>query len=54
MAAHVDEMLMKSIKATEHSVHLDEMFSILRKYKMMLNLTKCAFVVLLENFLYLR
>lgn len=40
---YMDNMLVKSIKAKNHLQLLSEMFFILRKYKMKLNLNKCAF-----------
>jgi len=36
MEAHVDDMLVKSKKATDHIAHLNEMFHVLRKYGMKL------------------
>ena len=47
----IDDMLVKSLKATDHIVHLGEMFSILRKHCMMLNPSKCIFGVSLGNIL---
>ncbi|XP_022891492.1 uncharacterized protein LOC111406334 [Olea europaea var. sylvestris] len=44
-------MLVKSIKAKDHCQHLTEMFDILRKYRMKLNLRKCAFEVSSGRFL---
>lgn len=38
---YVDDMLVKSIKVAECLVHLDEMFSILRKYKIIINPAIC-------------
>lgn len=40
---YVDNMLVKSLKADDHMTHLNETFQILRRYKMRLNLLKCAF-----------
>lgn len=37
---YVDNMLVKSIKAAEHLTHLEEMFKILMRQEMMLNLAK--------------
>ncbi|KAL0451528.1 UNVERIFIED_CONTAM: hypothetical protein Slati_1130900 [Sesamum latifolium] len=42
---YVDDMLVKSKKAEEHVKDLEETFTVLRKYKLKLNLTKCAFGV---------
>ncbi|XP_022883807.1 uncharacterized protein LOC111400642 [Olea europaea var. sylvestris] len=51
MEVYVDDMLVKSIKAKDHCQHLTEMFDILRKYGMKLNLRKCAFGVSSGRFL---
>ncbi|KAL0373751.1 UNVERIFIED_CONTAM: hypothetical protein Sradi_3290800 [Sesamum radiatum] len=48
---YVDDMLVKSKKAQNHVKDLDETFSILRKYKLKLNLRKCAFGVQGDRFL---
>lgn len=48
---YVDDMLVKSIKVAEHLTDLDEIFRILKRQKMMLNATKCAFRVSLGKFL---
>ena len=45
MEVYVDDMLVKSTKASHHVNHLGEMFGILRKYHMKLNPQKCAFGV---------
>ncbi|KAL0439155.1 UNVERIFIED_CONTAM: hypothetical protein Slati_2398500 [Sesamum latifolium] len=42
---YVDDMLVKSKKATDHVKDLEETFSVLRKYKLKLNPAKCAFGV---------
>ena len=42
---YVDDMLVKLKLAKDHMVHLEETFSILRKYHMKLNHLKCAFEV---------
>jgi hypothetical protein len=42
---YVDDMLVKSIQATDHVSNLKETFDTLRRYKMKLNPTKCAFGV---------
>lgn len=51
MEVYMDDMLVKSVKVAEHLVYLDEMFNILRKHKLMLNLEKCAFGVFSGIFL---
>ncbi|XP_019055457.1 PREDICTED: uncharacterized protein LOC109115687 [Nelumbo nucifera] len=48
--AYVDDMLVKSKKAKQHLADLKEVFGTLRKYKMKLNPTKCAFGVGLGKF----
>ncbi|KAL0407680.1 UNVERIFIED_CONTAM: hypothetical protein Sradi_1702400 [Sesamum radiatum] len=40
---YVDDMLVKSKEAENHVVDLEETFSILRKYRLKLNPTKCMF-----------
>ena len=45
MEVYVDDMLTKSLKPEDHVKDLRETFDILRKYKMHLNPTKCAFSV---------
>ncbi|KAL0421739.1 UNVERIFIED_CONTAM: putative protein K02A2.6 [Sesamum latifolium] len=42
---YVDDMLVKSKKATDHVKDLEETFSVLRKYKLKLNPAKCTFEV---------
>ncbi|KAL0381941.1 UNVERIFIED_CONTAM: Polyprotein P3 [Sesamum latifolium] len=42
---YVDDMLVKSKKAEDHTKDLEETFSVLRKYKLKLNPAKCAFGV---------
>lgn len=42
---YMDDMLVKSKAAEDHIKHLDEMFQILRKYRMNLNPQKCVFGV---------
>jgi len=51
MEVYVDDILVKSKKATDHIAHLDEMFYILRKYGMKLNPLKCSFGVSSGKFL---
>jgi hypothetical protein len=48
---YVDDMLVKSIRATEHIEDLRETFRTLKKYKMKLNPMKCAFGVSSGKFL---
>ncbi|KAL5560858.1 hypothetical protein UlMin_030605 [Ulmus minor] len=48
---YVDDMLVKSLKTEEHIRNLKETFDILRKYKMKLNPSKCAFGVSSGKFL---
>jgi len=45
MKVYVDDMLVKSKRATDRITHLDEMFHVLRKYGMKLNPLKCTFGV---------
>ncbi|XP_019055681.1 PREDICTED: uncharacterized protein LOC109115782 [Nelumbo nucifera] len=49
--AYVDDMLVKSKKVEHHLADLREVFDTLRKYKMKLNPTKCAFGVAFGKFL---
>ncbi|KAL5554586.1 hypothetical protein UlMin_041987 [Ulmus minor] len=51
MDVYVDDMLVKSLKTEEHIQNLKETFEILRKYKMKLNPSKCAFSVSSGKFL---
>ena len=51
MEVYVDDMLVKSMRSSDHLAHLAEMFSILRIYKMKLNPNKCAFGVASGKFL---
>ena len=43
MEVYVDDMLVKSRMVGDHVEHLSQMFNILPKYQMRLNLLKCAF-----------
>lgn len=45
MEVYVDDMLTNSLNPEDHVKDLRETFDILRKYKMRLNLAKCAFSV---------
>ncbi|KAL5543255.1 hypothetical protein UlMin_010965 [Ulmus minor] len=51
MEVYVDDMLVKSLKTEEHIQNLTETFEILRRYKMKLNPSKCAFGVSSGKFL---
>ena len=51
MEAYVDNMLVKSKTAADHVAHLADTFAILRRYRMKLNLLKCAFGVASGKFL---
>lgn len=48
---YVDDMLVKSLLAEQHLLDLSKTFQTLRKYKMKLNPSKCAFGVSVRNFL---
>ena len=41
----MDDMLVKSLKKEDHLTDLMEMFALLQRYNMKLNLAKCAFGV---------
>ena len=45
MEVYIDDMLVKSLRAADHIAHLEETFGVLRKYRMMLNPSKCIFGV---------
>lgn len=51
MEVYVDDMLVKSTETFAHLGDLEEVFSIMRKHKMRLNLSKCSFGVSLRKFL---
>ncbi|XP_058103396.1 uncharacterized protein LOC131246956 [Magnolia sinica] len=51
MEVYIDNMLVKSIKATDHATDLEKIFLILRRYKIKLNPSKCAFGVCSGKFL---
>ena len=51
MEVYVDDMLVKSEASINHIVDLEEIFSILRRYKMKLNPIKCTFDVTLKKIL---
>ena len=45
MEIYMDDMLIKSKIAADHVAHFSDTFTILRRYRMKLNLLKCAFGV---------
>ncbi|CAA0819828.1 Unknown protein, partial [Striga hermonthica] len=51
MEVYVDDMLVKSVHASDHITHLRDMFAILRCYSMVLNPKKCTFGVESGKFL---
>jgi hypothetical protein len=51
MDVYVDDMLVKSLLPQDHTLDLQEAFMTLKKYEMMLNLSKCAFRVSPGKFL---
>ncbi|CAA0811126.1 Unknown protein, partial [Striga hermonthica] len=51
MEVYVDNMLIKSVHASDHITHLQDMFNILRSYSMVLNPKKCTFGVESGKFL---
>ncbi|XP_034218921.1 uncharacterized protein K02A2.6-like [Prunus dulcis] len=51
MEVYVDDMLVKSRTADKHIPNLSAMFAILKRYKMRLNPTKCAFGVASGKFI---
>ncbi|CAA0808224.1 Unknown protein, partial [Striga hermonthica] len=51
MEVYVDDMLVKSVHASNHITYLQDMFSILRSYSMVLNPKKCTFGVESGKFL---
>ena len=48
---YVDDMLVKCVRETQHLDDLQETFDTLRRYKMKLNPSKCAFGVVSRKFL---
>lgn len=48
---YVDDILVKSLLIEQHLVNLSENFQTLRKYKMKLNIGKCAFSMSARKFL---
>ena len=51
MEVYVDDMLVKSKSSRDHVTDLEETFDALRKYRMKLNPTKCAFGLTSGKFL---
>ena len=51
MEVYIDDMLVKSKQRSDHAMHLQQKFDLLRKYGMKLNPLKCAFVVSASRFL---
>ena len=51
MEIYIDDTMVKSKKECDHIQDLDEYFQILKKYKMRLYRTKCAFSVSSRQFL---
>ena len=51
MEVYIDDIVIKSKTRVEHIQHLEEAFSLMRKYNMKLNVLKCAFGVNTGKFL---
>ena len=51
MEVYIDNMLVKSVKAELHMIHLAEAFQVLKSYNMKLNPAKCVFGVAAGKFL---
>ncbi|GLT96688.1 hypothetical protein SLE2022_142940 [Rubroshorea leprosula] len=51
LEVHVDDIVVKSLKARDHLANLDGTFNNLRKNRMRLNPAKCIFGVEFEKFL---
>lgn len=51
MEVYIDDMLVKSVKASDHVQHLREIFQTLNNFGMKLNPNKCVFCVGLGKFL---
>ena len=51
MEVYVDDLLVKSREESDHLRHLADVFAVLRKFRMKLNLAKCAFGVSSGKFL---
>ena len=48
---YIDDMVVKSVKGTDHVQDLKQVFSVLRRHNLKLNASKCAFGVGLGKFL---
>lgn len=51
MKAYIDDMVMKSKAAKDYISNLTKTFKVLRKHRLKLNVSKCAFGVSLGKFL---
>ncbi|CAA0841402.1 Unknown protein, partial [Striga hermonthica] len=51
MEVYVNDMLVKSVHASDHVAHLQDMFNVLRSYSIVLNPKKCTFGVKSGKFL---
>ena len=51
MEMYIDDMLVKSVRRSNHLCHLSEVFDLLRKYQVKLNMEKCTFGVASRKFL---
>lgn len=51
MEVYIDDILVKSTKASNHISHLEECFKVLKKHNMKLNLAKCSFGMGSKKFL---
>ena len=51
IVAYIDDMVVKSKQVSKHLKDLKEVFSVLRKYKLRLNASKCSFDVSAGKFL---
>lgn len=51
MEAYINDIVVKSEKVDEHVKDLEELFSVLRKFGVKLNLEKCVFRVALRKYL---
>ena len=51
MEVYIDDMVVKYLQSTDHIVHLEDAFTVLREYEMKLNPTKCSFGMISGKFL---
>ncbi|XP_057793083.1 uncharacterized protein LOC131009689 [Salvia miltiorrhiza] len=51
ISVYVDDMLVRSIRAEDHVSDLEEIFTVVRKHRLMLNPAKCTFGVTTRKFL---